>query len=479
MSGELAAGAELETGVGNTNQDDNQNSTGGGIGVQVGSIWAQIAELTLDVDEIATGARAQVDNANGMLDSVKALHEANDEIAETAGVTNQVVEHAVGMTAEAQKDINASLANVHALVEAVTAIGDKLGGLTNALERVSNVSEGIDGIAAQTRLLALNATIEAARAGEAGKGFAVVAGEVKALAQQTSEATTEISDTVSELGGIISELVTASESVREQASAVGDDAGKIAEAIDDVNDVIPLIQEHSGEILETTARNLDMCNEVSKTATEVHDDLEKEGQLLQSANNRIATVLAVSQDVIEAMVGDGIEVPDSRFIDMVASAANKIGTVFESALAAGEISEVDLFDVEYEPVPGTDPEQHMTRKTALTDKLLPTIQEPLLDLDEKIAFCAAVDVNGYLPTHNTKYNQPQGSDPVWNASNCRNRRIFKDPTGVAAGANTRPFLLQVYKRDMGGGEFVLMKDLSAPIYVNGRHWGGFRMGYAV
>jgi methyl-accepting chemotaxis protein len=44
-------------------------------------------------------------------------------------------------------------------------------------------------------------------------------------------------------------------------------------------------------------------------------------------------------------------------------------------------------------------------------------------------------------------------------------------------ANTKPFLLQTYRRNMGGGKFVLMKDLSAPIMVNGRHWGAFRVGY--
>ena len=44
-------------------------------------------------------------------------------------------------------------------------------------------------------------------------------------------------------------------------------------------------------------------------------------------------------------------------------------------------------------------------------------------------------------------------------------------------ANTKPFLLQTYRRDMGGGNFVLMKDLSSPIFIRGRHWGAFRMGF--
>jgi hypothetical protein len=76
-----------------------------------------------------------------------------------------------------------------------------------------------------------------------------------------------------------------------------------------------------------------------------------------------------------------------------------------------------------------------------------------------------------------QYSKPQGADPVWNTANCRNRRIFKDRAVQKTAANTKPFLLQTYRRDMGGGQFVLMKDLSAPIHIKGRRWGAFRMGF--
>jgi methyl-accepting chemotaxis protein len=92
-------------------------------------------------------------------------------------------------------------------------------------------------------------------------------------------------------------------------------------------------------------------------------------------------------------------------------------------------------------------------------------------------FCAAVDDQGYLPTHNKNFSQAQGNDPVWNAANCRNRRVFNDRVGLAAARNQRPYLVQTYRRDMGGGQFALMKDASAPILVRGRHWGGLRVAY--
>ena len=98
-------------------------------------------------------------------------------------------------------------------------------------------------------------------------------------------------------------------------------------------------------------------------------------------------------------------------------------------------------------------------------------------LGARIVFCVAWAKGGYLPTHNPNYRLPQGPDPVWNNANCRNRRLFNDRAVKKVAANTKPFLLQTYRRDMGGGNFVLMKDLSSPIFIRGRHWGAFRMGF--
>ncbi len=121
----------------------------------------------------------------------------------------------------------------------------------------------------------------------------------------------------------------------------------------------------------------------------------------------------------------------------------------------------------------------MTRFVALCDRVLPAMQEPVLELSPRISYCVATDRNGYVATHNRKYSLAPTADPVWNNANCRNRRIFSDRTGQRAARNTAPLLVQTYRRDMGGGAFVLMKDLSVPIMVAGRHWGAVRMGFKV
>ena len=122
----------------------------------------------------------------------------------------------------------------------------------------------------------------------------------------------------------------------------------------------------------------------------------------------------------------------------------------------------------------------MTRFIALTDRLLPAVQEPCWQIDPTHRRSARRSTATASCRRTTAaFSQPQGRDPAWNTANCRNRRIFNDRTGLAAGQQAKPFLVQTYRRDMGGGTFALMKDISAPIRVKGRHWGGFRIGVKV
>ena len=188
--------------------------------------------------------------------------------------------------------------------------------------------------------------------------------------------------------------------------------------------------------------------------------------------------LRMSEELVEQIAESGVEVDDMPFIRAAQQAAAEISELLEAALRDGQISQSDLFDENYRPIEGTNPQQHTTRFCQLTDRLFPPVQEKTLAFSDKIVFCISADRNGFIATHNRKYCQPQRpGDTVWNTANSRYRRIFNDRTGLASARNTRPFLLQTYRRDMGGGRFVLLKEAAAPITVNGRHWGGLRLAF--
>jgi methyl-accepting chemotaxis protein len=158
--------------------------------------------------------------------------------------------------------------------------------------------------------------------------------------------------------------------------------------------------------------------------------------------------------------------------------ASQVTAAMDGLIASRALSEHALFDVTYTPVPDSDPQQFSTPSLAALQGVLPAILEPPLVADKRVVFCLAIDRNGYIPVHNRVYSQPQRKgDPVWNAANCRDRRIFDDRSGIIAARSVRPFVVQSYRRDMGGGNFVIMREVDTPLFVRDRHWGGLRMAY--
>ena len=179
------------------------------------------------------------------------------------------------------------------------------------------------------------------------------------------------------------------------------------------------------------------------------------------------------EDQLWALHDENIE-----FVTRAMEAGTALTRIFEDAVVSTAISIDEMFDADYVEIPDTNPLQHRTRILNWADRALPPFQEAFLAKDPRMAFCVMIDRNGYLPVHNKIYSHPQRpGDVVWNTANSRNRRIFNDAAGLAAGRNLRPYLIQSYARDMGNGKTVMMREIDVPIRVNGRHWGGFRTAY--
>ena len=173
----------------------------------------------------------------------------------------------------------------------------------------------------------------------------------------------------------------------------------------------------------------------------------------------------------------GANKTEATIIGLAEDAAKRVGALFEQALASGELTEDELFDRNHTEIPGSNPPQHLAKFSRLNDTHVSPIIEEIVASDPRIAWCASIDDTAYISTNTRAVSKPQGEDVAWNIANCRNHRYFDDRTGLRAAKNREPLLLQTYQRDMGGGKLVPMKDISAPISVRGRHWGGFRIGY--
>ncbi|HEX13979.1 MAG TPA: hypothetical protein ENO40_05805 [Desulfurella acetivorans] len=159
--------------------------------------------------------------------------------------------------------------------------------------------------------------------------------------------------------------------------------------------------------------------------------------------------------------------------EILKSSVEKIQTTIENALKDGVISEEELWDRNYIPIENTNPQKYKTKFTDFMKKFIQPIEDEVLNLNKKFVFVVLVDENGYLPAHNTIYDQPLTGDYQKDLAGNRSMRIFNDPTGLAAAKNTDPILFQIYPRDLGK----ILYDVSMPVTINGKHWGALRIGF--
>ena len=444
---------------------------------RIGGLGVELADVAGNVQDVANRVSGQSDRFGHLQKTAEKMVIANHDIASASQAVQTATTAAVDEIAQSRTTVETAVQHIAKLIEAVGRMEHRLASVGTALADVAKVSGSIEAIARQTNLLALNATIEAARAGSAGRGFAVVASEVKNLAEATRQATKLIGDTVRGLDGQVTSLIGESGDATARAKDAGDGAARIQSTIARMQNGFTSVGHEIDAVAKAATSNLEHCDRVIEELGHLAKGVDLSSTELKQADGRVAKLLELSEGLIVLIADSGVETADAPLIRVVIDTAKRISDEFEAATTRGEITVDQLMDEKYREIAGTDPKQYLTDYVAFTDRVLPSIQDPIQKIDPRIAFCVAWAKGGYLPTHNPNYRLPQGPDPVWNNANCRNRRLFNDRAVKKVADNTKPFLLQTYRRDMGGGNFVLMKDLSSPIFIRGRHWGAFRMGF--
>ncbi|WP_022964486.1 methyl-accepting chemotaxis protein [Halopseudomonas pelagia] len=431
------------------------------------------AEVSYSVEQLAGRISSQLAATTQAASNAGAIAQQVEQAASYAANADQAAEAALSSSASGKQALDHTTALMQQLASKADDSLGMLAQLNDRAAKIVQVTQVIEGIASQTNLLALNAAIEAARAGDMGRGFAVVADEVRALASRTSQSTSEVSIIIDEM--------------HQQAGLV---TGGINELVGQIQAGVQLIQQADTQlaginqqgdavkqatalIAHSSAANRDQLDSLSTAVEQVRSDLADSDEQTRLLGNEANQLVEIAEQVSEMLAEIALDPYHQRCYEAAQAAARAIEERFEADIQSGDLSLDRLFNTTLKPIDGTRPQQYHSEFDTYTDQVLPGIQEPLLRDNSALVYAIATTIAGYVPTHNSAFCARPNGNLQHDTQYCRTKRLFNDRTGSRCGSHEKTLLLQTYKRDTGE----IMHDLSVPIRVRGRHWGGIRLGY--
>jgi len=442
-----------------------------------GELGIRTLDLQADIAALAERVTAQAATIDEVGQDANILSGDVDNVAAAARDSRNDTAAAKVVIKDSTAQLGTATGDVVDLIEQVSHIHDGLGSFNNALSEVGYISASINVIAKQTNLLALNATIEAARAGDAGLGFGVVASEVKKLAGETASATKRIEQSITKLtleaGGMLERI---GQGVAKAQSAHRSAQG-IEALVDHLRSLMLGLERNSDSVAERVDSMVQAVDRVRAGLVALTSASSQNATGLQQLSTRVSGVSDDTNALLQMLAESGAEMPDSPYIRFGLDVARSIGDGLAAAIASGEIALGTILNDSYAPVPDSDPPLFTHPAQPLLTRLARPHQERARELPGFFGM-SFTDRNcfGAVAMPERSLAQRPG-DPTWNQEYSRAGLIYTYPETRIQVRTETPFCLKAYRRPLTKGGVVLLKQVIASIWVEGRHWGVLQLAY--
>jgi methyl-accepting chemotaxis protein len=374
--------------------------------------------------------------------------------------------------------IRSSLGQIGDLLSLVDTLTQHVTGFAAAMEQVRRTSQDIERIADTTNILAFNAMIEARRAGEAGRTFTVVADEVKGLANETRRATEEIGRTIDALGSEAEQVVgriqagaQASDEARTSIAGIDHTLSAVIQLVEEVDRQNALIARTSGGI----GTHVDGVRKVLASFDAATRENESK---LDTAHTRMEQLEMTANVMFDKIVHAGLSPGDSLLVERAQAAAAEIAALTEAALADGSLGESELFDRDYQLIPGSDPKRFATRLMPWAGRNWRPVFDRITASDPQIMAVACTDMNGHLPAHLSELSREPTGDKAHDTRFCRNGRMILDAIDRKAKESQAPYMMAVYRQEGDGRSYKVVRNVYVPLTIAGRRWGDVELAYS-
>ncbi|KQK32441.1 hypothetical protein ARD30_01285 [Bosea thiooxidans] len=477
---------------------------------QVSQAAEQVDEAMASVRDRLDAATARAGEATVMLDGLAAatgeIRGIVDSIAEIARQTNLLALNAAIEAARAGEAGRGFGVVAHEVKSLSVEVSEAVGHIRERVDRLTQAAQGSTNIVNDALRIVQDVNPIMATIGDASREQAASTAELSRNARETALFVEGVARRADEIDRIAHATVAESARARRASEKGGRLVGRMLRRFKPVLRHSAFADRRRFDRFPTTRRAQLSLGGVDLSGRVL--DLGRGGVLLADAPQqrlsgagtimidglpplacRMAAVselglhLAFSADAVAgsgdlASLVEEIERSYRPLIERAQDFAREIAAAMEAALDRGLVTETELFEANYTPVPESEPPQYLSASLPALEAVLPPLLAQTLAADPRLVFAVPSDRNGYVPVHHAETSQPQRSgDPVWNVTRSRNRRILDSRAEISAGRSVRPFLVQLCHHDLGDGRIETLNEINAPLRVRGRHWGGVRMAY--
>lgn len=443
-----------------------------------GAVTVGCTDVAGVVEAVIASSKSLRSEHEALAETVRALEADQSKVAQASDEARLLSERAIERLNEGTSLIQSSLAQIAGLIELVDTLGQHVTSFSAAMEQVRRSAQDIDNIAETTNILALNATIEAMRAGDAGRTFAVVAAEVKSLASDTRKATEEIAATIDALGGEAEEVIGRIEAGAKASGEARASVSRIESSLANVGNLVEEVDKQNDVIARSTGTISNHVDKVQRVLTSYDAAARSNEDRLHGAHRKMEDLEITASEMFDRIVHAGLSPEDSVMVGQAQAMMQELAAHTEAALARGAVTMSALFDTDYQPIPGTNPQLYRTRLTDWAHAEWRPFLDRAKASDPRVLAAACTDMNGFLPAHLTERSRSPTGDVNHDTQFCRNGRIMLEAIDRKAKVSTAPYMMAVYRQEGDGDSYVVVRNVYVPLVLGGKRWGDFELAYS-